>query len=57
MSEEDITVISDQDIDYPQTPGIRLEFDMKGMLDFMNQHILSQEALTGLLRSFGMPNV
>ena len=57
VSEEDITVISDQDIDYPQTPGIRLEFDMKGMLDFMNQHILSQEALTGLLRSFGMPNV
>jgi phosphoserine phosphatase len=55
VGEEDITVISDQDIDYPQTPGIRLEFNMKGMLDFMNQHILSKEALTGLLRSFGIP--
>ena len=55
VREEDITVISDQDIDYPQTPGIRLEFNMKDMLDFMNQHILSKEALTGLLRSFGIP--
>lgn len=55
VEEEDITVISDQDINYPHTPGIRLEFNMKGMLDFMNQHILSKEALTGLLRSFGIP--
>ncbi len=54
VSQEDITIISDQDIDYPQTPGIRLEFNMKVILDFMNQHILSIEALTGLLRSFGI---
>ncbi len=57
VSAEDITVISDRGGDYPLTPGIRLEFDMKVILDFMNQHVLSRDALTGLLRSFGIPKV
>jgi len=54
VSDEDITIISDKDCDCRFTPGIRLNFDMKVMLDFMNQHVLSKDALTGLLRSFGV---
>ena len=57
VSVDDITIISDQNLDYPLTPGIRLKYDMKVMLDFMNQHILSKDALTGLLRSFGVPEI
>ena len=55
VDQEDITVISDQDIEYPATPGIRLVFNMKALLDLVNQHVLSRESLKGLLRSFGMP--
>jgi phosphoserine phosphatase len=56
VDQENITVISDQDIDYPTTPGIRLHFNMKVMLDLVNQHVLSRESLKGLLRSFGIPS-
>jgi len=55
IDQEDITVISDQDIEYPGTPGIRVVFSMKALLDLVNQHVLSRESLKGLLRSFGMP--
>jgi phosphoserine phosphatase len=55
VDEDDITVISDQDIDYPTTPGINLLFNLKVMLDLVNQHVLSRESLKGLLRSFGIP--
>ena len=55
IDEEDITIISDRDIDYPSTPGIRLIFNMKIMLDLVNQHALSKDSLTGLLRGFGIP--
>ncbi len=55
VDEDDITVISDQDIDYPTTPGINLLFNLKVMLDLVNQHALSRESLKGLLRSFGIP--
>jgi len=55
VDQEDITVISDRDIDCATTPGIRLVFNMKVMLDLMNQHALSRDSLTGLLRSFGIP--
>ena len=57
VDQEDITVISDRDIEYATTPGIRLVFSMKVMLDLMNQHALSRDSLTGLLRSFGIPKV
>lgn len=57
IGQEDITIISDQNMNYPSTPGIRLEFNMKVLLDFMNQHVLSKEALTGMLRSFGIPSL
>jgi phosphoserine phosphatase len=57
INEEDITIISDTDIDFPTTPGIRLNFNMKVFLDLLNQHALSCESLTGLLRSFGLPRL
>jgi hypothetical protein len=57
IDRDDITVISEMDRPYTQTPGIRLEFDMKVLLDFLNQHILSRDALTGLLRSLGTPRL
>jgi len=56
IGQEDITIISDVDMDFSQTPGIRLMFNMKVILDFMNQHVLSKDALTGILRSFGIPS-
>jgi len=55
IEEEDISIISDIELDYPSTPGIRMIFDMKVVLDLVNQHALSRESLTGLLRSFGIP--
>jgi phosphoserine phosphatase len=57
IEEEDITVISDQDREYPSTPGIRLSFNMKVMLDLVNQHALSTDSLAGMLRSFGIPRI
>jgi len=57
VDQEDITIISDRERDYPQSPGIRLHFNMKVILDFMNQRVLSRDALTGLLRSFGVPKL
>ncbi|HPI92000.1 MAG TPA: hypothetical protein PK350_02635 [Deltaproteobacteria bacterium] len=55
VDEDDISIISDRDIEYATTPGIRLVFNMKVMLDLMNQHALSRDSLTGLLRGFGIP--
>jgi phosphoserine phosphatase len=55
IDQEDITIISDLDIDYATTPGIRLIFNMKVLLDLKNQHALSRESLTGMLRCFGIP--
>jgi phosphoserine phosphatase len=52
---EDITFISDQDFENSETLGIRLIFDMKALLDLVNQHVLSRDSLKGLLRSFGVP--
>ncbi|HOS98173.1 MAG TPA: hypothetical protein PLU54_11020, partial [Deltaproteobacteria bacterium] len=57
VAQEDITLISDVDAEYPMTPGIRTIFDLKVMLELLNQHALSRESLTGLLRGFGIPRV
>ncbi len=57
VEQEDITVISDGDPEYPATPGIRIVFDLKVMLELLNQHALSRESLTGLLRGFGIPRI
>ena len=35
--------------------GYGLIFDMKVLLDYYNQHILSKESLIGLLGCFGVP--
>lgn len=54
VEREEITVIASDpsDADAP-LPGIRLDFDMKLILDYHNQHILSRQALIGLLGGFG----
>jgi len=52
---DDITVISDDPDSGESPPGLRLHFDMKVLLDYYNQHILSRESLIGLLASFGIP--
>ncbi len=53
VSRDDITVIADEGAESP--PGLRMRFDMKVLLEYYNQHILSREALVGLLGSFGIP--
>ncbi len=53
VTRDDITAISDDGTDIP--PGLRLRFDMKVLLEYYNNHILSREALIGLLGSFGIP--
>jgi phosphoserine phosphatase len=55
MSREDVTVIRDRPESETPPPGIRILFDMKLMLDFYNQHVLSREALIGILGCFGVP--
>jgi phosphoserine phosphatase len=57
VGEEDITIITDLDMQTLGTPGIRLQFNMKIILDYFNQHILNREALIGLLGSFGIPRL
>jgi len=53
---DEITVIASDPSDAAAPlPGIRLGFDMKLILDYHNQHILSRQALLGLLGSFGPP--
>jgi len=55
VAADDITVITDADSPLGTPPGLRLHFDMKVLLDYYNQHILSRESLIGLLGSFGIP--
>lgn len=57
IAEEDVTVIADDNGKDGTTPGIRLLFDMKVILDLLNRHALSRDSLTGLLRSFGIPRL
>ena len=54
----EITVIASDPADLSAAlPGISLRFDMKRILDYHNQHILSRQALLGLLGSFGPPTL
>jgi phosphoserine phosphatase len=56
VAREDITVIADEENDPGAAlPGLRVRFDMKVLLDYYNQHILSREALIGILGGFGVP--
>jgi phosphoserine phosphatase len=55
VSEDDITVVTDAALGESAPPGIHLLFDVRLFLDFLNQHILSTESLTGALGAFGAP--
>ncbi len=53
---EDITIIADDETAVTEeTPGIRIDFNMRVLLDYVNQRILSREHLLGMLGSFGIP--
>jgi phosphoserine phosphatase len=53
---EDITTLGSADAAPGTSPGIHLEFDLKLILDYHNQHILSRENIMGLLGGFGFPH-
>ncbi|MEA2101713.1 MAG: ACT domain-containing protein [Thermodesulfobacteriota bacterium] len=53
IDRQDITIISDLGLDV--IPGLRLDMDMNVILDYVNEHILSREALIGVLGCFGIP--
>ena len=55
ISEEDVTVLGDDGSSAAGTAGIRIDFDMKALLDFYNQRCIGREQLIGLLGSFGVP--
>jgi len=54
VSQEDITVIAEE-AEGGTPPGLCIRLDMKVLLEYYNQRILSREALIGLLGSFGIP--
>lgn len=51
VAEADVTVISDDGLDEPI--GLRFDFDLATILSHHKRHILSRDALMGLLGSFG----
>ena len=54
VTRDDITIISDADAAGRTPPGLRMRFDMKVLLEYYNQHILSKESLIGALREAGL---
>ena len=57
IAEEDVTVLGDDAPAGAGTPGIRIDFDMKALLDYYNQRCIGREQLVGLLGSFGVPRL
>ena len=57
IAEEDATLLGDEVAAGAGTPGIRIEFDMKALLDYYNQRCIGREQLVGLLGSFGVPRL
>jgi phosphoserine phosphatase len=57
IAEEDVTVLGDQVSAGAGTPGIRIDFDMKALLDYYNQRCMGRDQLIGLLGGFGVPRV
>lgn len=57
IAEEDVTLLGDESSAGRGTPGIRIDFDMKALLDFYNQRCFGREQLVGLLGSFGVPRL
>jgi predicted amino acid-binding ACT domain protein len=56
IAEEDVTVLG-SDGTGGGTPGIRVAFDTKALLDYYNQRCIGRTQLVGLLGSFGVPRV
>jgi phosphoserine phosphatase len=54
VAREDITVITDE-AEGGSPQGLCIHLNLKILLEYYNQHILSREALIGLLGSFGIP--
>ncbi len=54
VSDEDVVIVNDTEA---ETLGIKVQFSMKEMLNYYNQHILSKDNLIGLLGSFGNPKL
>ncbi len=52
VDESDVTVISD--VGLTDTPGIRIDFDLATILSHHKRHILSRDALIGLIGAFGL---
>jgi predicted amino acid-binding ACT domain protein/phosphoserine phosphatase len=57
IAEEDVTMLGDAESAGRGTPGIRIDFDMKALLDYYNQRVIGREQLIGLLGSFGVPRL
>ena len=57
IAEEDVTILGDEVAAGEGTPGIRIEFDMKAVLDYFNQRCIGRGQLVGLLGSFGVPRL
>jgi len=57
LTDEDITVIEDVGASESEPPGIRVEFNMRVALDYLNQHVVSRDQLLGLLGAFGAPRL
>lgn len=57
IAEEDVTLLGDEVAAGEGTPGIRIEFDMKAVLDYFNQRCIGRGQLVGLLGSFGVPRL
>jgi phosphoserine phosphatase len=55
VARDDITLVSDRGLGEAAPPGIHLIFDTRLFLDYLNQHVLSREALVGVLGAFGPP--
>jgi predicted amino acid-binding ACT domain protein len=56
IAEEDVTVLGGDGMG-GGTPGIRVAFDTKALLDYYNQRCIGRTQLVGLLGSFGAPRV
>ncbi|MBN2353712.1 MAG: ACT domain-containing protein [Spirochaetales bacterium] len=56
LAPEEITVIRDSSGAGDVPPGIRLEWDLKTILELYNQRVLSRDNVLGLLGSFGLPS-
>jgi phosphoserine phosphatase len=55
LAPDEITVIRDAESAGSVPPGIRVDWDLKTILDLYNQRVLSRDNLLGLVGCFGIP--